>query len=88
MKKKTVKKAASAKSFGMPRMKKAAVSRAGSLNKSDFENAVALIRADLSSLRKEMSERFEKHENIILAEYRHRIETLETKVRELQALKK
>lgn len=74
MKKKIVKK---------PIQKKPAVSRAGSLNKFDFENAVTLIRSDLSTLRKEMNERFEKHENIILAEYRHRIEDLEGKVRKL-----
>ncbi|MFA5830454.1 MAG: hypothetical protein WC878_01355 [Candidatus Paceibacterota bacterium] len=83
MKKKTVKKAAPAKSFGVPRPKKAAVSCACSPCKSDFENAVALIRSDLSILRKEMNEKFEKHENIILAEYRHRIEDLEGRVRKL-----
>jgi hypothetical protein len=67
-----------------PVSKKASVSNINSLSKADFENAVALIRLDISVLRKDMDEKFEKHENIILAEYRHRIETLETKVRELQ----
>jgi len=80
------------KIFKKPIRRKTAVLSADSLikkglseipNKHDFENAVALICSELSVLRKEMNEKFEKHENIILAEYRHRIEDLEGKVRKL-----
>ncbi len=55
------------------------------LTKTDFLNETEKISSLLCALKSEMTEKFEKHENIILAEYRHRIETLETKVRELQA---
>ena len=79
-----------------PIRKKAVVLTVGSLSKkvssgmpdkTDLENAVALIRSDISVLREEMNERFEHHQNIILAEYRHRIEELEGKVKKLMESK-
>jgi hypothetical protein len=54
------------------------------LTKEEFLMETKKISVLLRELKSEMNEKFEKHENIILAEYRHRIETLEMKVRELQ----
>jgi len=49
-----------------------------------FLHEIGAIRNDLSELRKEMNAHFERHQNIILAEYRHRIETLERKVSSME----
>jgi hypothetical protein len=54
------------------------------LTKEELLKETEKISGLLCELKSEMNERFEHHQNIILAEYRHRIETLETKVRELQ----
>jgi hypothetical protein len=53
------------------------------LTREQFLVETEKISVSIRELKSEITERFEKHENIILAEYRHRIETLETKVREL-----
>jgi hypothetical protein len=58
------------------------------LTKKELLIETEKISGLICELKNEMNEKFEKHENIILAEYRHRIETLETKVRELQSFKK
>ncbi|MCK9352066.1 MAG: hypothetical protein WCT49_02560 [Candidatus Paceibacterota bacterium] len=66
-------------------LKKTAVRKAvaPSLTKEEFFGEMEKISLLLRALKNEMNERFEKHENIILAEYRHRIEDLEGKVRRL-----
>ena len=61
--------------------------RISPLTREQFLMETEKISVSIRELKSEITERFEKHENIILAEYRHRIETLETKVRELQTIK-
>lgn len=56
--------------------------------KGDLLKETEKISVLIRELKSEMSEKFEKHENIILAEYRHRIETLEMKMQELFQNKK
>ena len=81
---------ASAKRYGSAKKKKTkkivSVRRPteNALTKEDFLKEMEKISSLIVALKNEMNERFEKHENIILAEYRHRIEALETKVKELQ----
>ena len=58
--------------------------RSKALTSEEFLREVAAIRSDIFALKQEMNERFDRHENIILAEYRHRIEDLEGKVRALE----
>lgn len=53
------------------------------LSREEFLEESEKISTLLRELKSEMTARFEKHENIILAEYRHRIESLEDKVRTL-----
>ena len=69
-------------------MKKIVSSRCREISKEEFLQETEKISVLIRELKNEMNEKFEKHENIILAEYRHRIEALETKVGELQAIKK
>jgi len=87
MKKKIVKPAAK-KSIPARRKVAQKIPPKAALTKEELVAETEKISALLIALKNEMNEKFEKHENIILAEYRHRIETLETRVRELQALKK
>jgi hypothetical protein len=60
--------------------------RYSGVSKEEFFKETEKISILIIALKNEMNEHFERHENIILAEYRHRIETLETKVRELQTV--